>query len=310
MRADVSNAEADMQKYIDGVILATEILYGVAWLIVMLSLLGLLCYSPSLVWFVFFMCILWMAIAITLVGAYLPSGKWLDDTCVVLPSRQDDGVANTFVNVSLPSTMENRVMIQNVVTQCFESTQGNLLKQYDIDNATIAQLWEPFNLMNLAPVKELFKVDFATPFKALSSEIDSSQSILEGTTAAGLTNALQNLRSLVANETAAIVSMKTKISATDQSATTIEQAVAADISDSKKCREAGDEWATLSDKGVCSGLAGTFDILWFTFFLCSLGMFFFLIVIAKLTKRIEPVDPNDLKQPLVPKAGAKADYAV
>ena len=50
-------------------------------------------------------------------------------------------------------------------------------------------------------------------------------------------------------------------------------------------------------------VSGRVDIAWFSFFLTSIGMFFWIVIIAKITKRLDPQDesPDSPRRPLTPK---------
>jgi cathepsin B len=302
----LTTAQADMNVYINYVLLATKSIFGFALLVMLISMFAMCCRSAYLTWVVFFMAIFWMSVAMVCVGVYLPTGKMLDDTCAVLPDRSDDGVPNVFVETALAPDMENRETMLNVVKECLETEKGQLMKVYNLTEASFSSQF-PAPPTSNADVQKFLAVDFVTSLDAINAFLDKENTAI---VAASISNQANNLRGLVRPPAANATDMRPGISlqnglrALDKDVNDTMHIVTKQlVSAGSDCTFAGDDWDAVK-KAVCNGVAGTIDITWFAFFLTTIAMFFWCIVIAKLTKRLAPHDDNDLRKPLVPRQGA------
>jgi hypothetical protein len=130
-----------------------RIMFGVAYLVVLLSIVGILSKSPDLLWFCFCLGIFWVAIGFIGWGVFLPTGKLIQDVCPMLPMLGENNsnadkllpivcpqppsvryvgslVSTRHVMQILSPNMPGRADILNVIHECLDSRRGDLLILY------------------------------------------------------------------------------------------------------------------------------------------------------------------------------------
>jgi len=292
-----------------------QIQLGVAWGIILLSVFAMVCRAPTLVWICFFLAIFWMSLAIVFWGVYLPTGKAMDDMCDVLPDRSDDGVPNTFAEVALPIGMTDRKTVLTVVTTCLETKDGDLLKAYNYSKDNITSQFPKTDLNSVAGVKEFLAMDIVSRLNNVNDAIVPLNSIKDSKdhkllTSLGLSYKYKQLLAVVAKPTTDTKDMRAGV-ALQESLTQLEKDINATVEDTAtkmisqglNCTRAGDNWNGAKLAACEGGVGGSIDIVWFSLFLTVIAFFFWTIVIAKLTKRLDPHPEElpDIRKPLVPK---------
>jgi hypothetical protein len=96
------------------VVLGMRIMFGVAYLVVLLSIVGILSKSPDLLWFCFCLGIFWVAIGFIGWGVFLPTGKLIQDVCPMLPML---GENNSNADKLLPIVCPQPPSVRNAFRQ-------------------------------------------------------------------------------------------------------------------------------------------------------------------------------------------------
>jgi len=240
---------------------------------------------------------LWVSIGFIGWGVFLPAGKIIDDVCPMLPTRDTAASANKLLPIILPADMPGRADVLNVVNECLESKRGDLLLLYNVSQADILASFGTHDVV--APVQAFVQANLAgqlAQLGALIAQIKADPNYSTFSNQEAVVNLMARL-----NDASAGPKLQTDLVAFNAELnSTIYRDVATLLQAGGDCKWAGDDFEAVH-LGVCNGIGGSIDIIWFLLLLVSLFMFGYAIVLAKATKRVAEYygHSGDLETPLL-----------